>query len=100
MPIENWTEIGFAGLAAGILWMTFKWLTNELNKKIDDLQDIIIKLIDAKNVLKESISDHELKMLEKFSEMADNTTDQLNYIESKLGNGRGSKQRRKAVTRK
>ena len=47
MPIENWTEIGFAGLAAGILWMTFKWMTNELNKKIDDLQDIIIKLIDA-----------------------------------------------------
>ena len=44
MPIENWTEIGFAGLAAGILWMTFKWMTNELNKKIDDLQDIIIKL--------------------------------------------------------
>jgi hypothetical protein len=38
-------------------------------------------------------------MLEKFSEMADNTTDQLNYIESKLGNGRGSKQRRKAGTR-
>mgnify|MGYP003139332264 FL=1 len=94
--IENWTEIGFAGLAAGILWMTFKWMTNELNKKIDDLHQIIIKLIDAKNLLKEAISDHELKMLEKFSEMADATTDQLNYIESKLGNGRGSKQRRKA----
>ena len=49
--IENWTEIGFAGLAAGILWMTFKWMTNELNKKIDDLHDIIVKLIDAKNVI-------------------------------------------------
>ena len=48
--IENWTEIGFAGLAAGILWMTYKWMTNELNKKIDDLHDIIIKLInDLKN---------------------------------------------------
>ena len=49
--MENWTEVGFAGLAAGILWMTFKWMTSELNKKIDDLHDIIIKLIDAKNVM-------------------------------------------------
>ena len=83
--IENWTEIGFAGLAAGILWMTFKWMTNELNKKIDDLHDIIIKLIDAKNV-----------MVDKFQELNDEVTDQLNYIEAKVGNGRGSRQRRKA----
>lgn len=83
--IENWTEIGFAGLAAGILWMTFKWMTSELNKKIDDLQAIIIKLIDAKNI-----------MVDKFQELNDEITDQLNYIEAKLGNGRGSKQKRKA----
>tara|TARA_R100000908_G_scaffold64857_2_gene50332 strand:- start:466 stop:723 length:258 start_codon:yes stop_codon:yes gene_type:complete len=83
--VENWTEVGFAGLAAGILWMTFKWMTNELNKKIDDLHDIIIKLIDAKNV-----------MVDKFQELNDEVTDQLNYIEAKVGNGRGSKQRRKA----
>ena len=86
--IENWTEIGFAGLAAGILWMTFKWMTNQLNKKIDDLHDIIIKLIDAKNV-----------MVDKFQELNDEVTDQLNYIEAKLGNGRGSKQKRKANKR-
>ena len=85
MGIENWTEIGFAGLAAGILWMTFKWMTNELNKKIDDLHDIIVKLIDAKNV-----------MTDKFQELNDVVTDQLNYIEAKIGNGRGSKQSRKA----
>lgn len=83
--MENWTEVGFAGLAAGILWMTFKWMTNELNKKIDDLHDIIIKLIDAKNV-----------MVDKYQELNDEITDQLNYIEAKLGNGRGSKQKRKA----
>lgn len=83
--IENWTEIGFAGLAAGILWMTFKWMTNELNKKIDDLHVIIVKLIDAKNI-----------MVDKFQELNDEVTDQLNYIEAKLGNGRGSKQKRKA----
>ena len=83
--MENWTEVGFAGLAAGILWMTFKWMTSELNKKIDDLHDIIIKLIDAKNV-----------MVDKFQELNDELTDQLNYIEAKIGNGRGSKQRRKA----
>ena len=83
--IENWTEIGFAGLAAGILWMTFKWMTNELNKKIDDLHTIIIKLIDAKNV-----------MVDKFQELNDEVTDQLNYIEAKMGNGRGSKQKRKS----
>jgi len=85
MGIENWTEIGFAGLAAGILWMTFKWMTNELNKKIDDLHDIIVKLIDAKNV-----------MTNKFQELNDEVTDQLNYIEAKIGNGRGSKQSRRA----
>ena len=85
MGIENWTEIGFEGLAAGILWMTFKWMTNELNKKIDDLHDIIVKLIDAKN-----------GMVDKFQELNDEVTDQLNYIEAKIGNGRGSKQRRKA----
>lgn len=85
MGVENWTEIGFAGLAAGILWMTFKWMTNELNKKIDDLHQIIIKLIDSKN-----------SMVDKFQELNDEVTDQLNYIEAKLGNGRGSKQRRRA----
>ncbi len=85
MGVENWTEIGFAGLAAGILWMTFKWMTNELNKKIDDLHSIIVKLIDAKNV-----------MTDKFQELNDEVTDQLNYIEAKIGNGRGSKQSRKA----
>ena len=84
--MENWTEVGFAGLAAGILWMTFKWMTSELNKKIDDLHQIIIKLIDSKNV-----------MIEKFAELNDELTDQLNYIEAKIGNGRGSKQRRKAT---
>ena len=83
--MENWTEIGFAGLSATILFMTFKWMTSELNKKIDDLQDIIIKLIDAKNT-----------MVDKFQELNDEVTDQLNYIEAKIGNGRGSKQRRKA----
>ena len=83
--IENWTEIGFAGLCAGILWFTFKWMTGQLNKKIDDLQAIIIKLIDAKN-----------DMVDKFQELNDEVTDQLNYIEAKLGNGRGSKQKRKA----
>jgi|TARA_R110000782_G_C14609072_1_gene391946 hypothetical protein len=83
--MENWTEVGFAGLAAGILWMTFKWMTSELNKKIDDLHDIIIKLIDAKNV-----------MVDKFQLLNDEVTDQLNYIEAKIGNGRGSKQKRKA----
>ena len=84
--MENWTEVGFAGLAAGILWMTFKWMTSELNKKIDDLHQIIIKLIDSKNV-----------MIEKFADLNDELTDQLNYIEAKIGNGRGSKQRRKAT---
>ena len=83
MP-EQCVELGFAGLSATILFMTFKWMTNELNKKIDDLHDIIIKLIDAKNV-----------MVDKFQELNDEVTDQLNYIEAKLGNGRGSKQRRR-----
>lgn len=83
--MENWTEVGFAGLAAGILWMTFKWMTSELNKKIDDLHQIIIKLIDSKNV-----------MIEKFAELNDELTDQLNYIEAKIGNGRGSKQSRRS----
>ena len=84
MP-EQWVELGFAGLSATILFMTFKWMTNELNKKIDDLHDIIIKLIDAKNV-----------MVDKFQELNDEVTDQLNYIEAKLGIGRGSKQRRRS----
>ena len=83
MP-EQWVELGFAGLSATILFMTFIWMTNELNKKIDDLHEIIIKLIDAKNV-----------MVDKFQVLNDEVTDQLNYIEAKLGNGRGSKQRRR-----
>tara|TARA_Y100001973_G_scaffold20222_1_gene29823 strand:- start:1330 stop:1590 length:261 start_codon:yes stop_codon:yes gene_type:complete len=84
MP-EQWIEIGFAGLSATILFMTFKWMTSELNKKIDDLHAIVIKLIDAKNL-----------MMDKFQDLNDEVTDQLNYIEAKLGNGRGSKQRRKS----
>jgi len=85
MSFESFETIGFAGLSALLLWSVFKWMTGELNKKIDDLHDIIIKLIDAKN-----------GMVDKFQELNDEITDQLNYIEAKLGNGRGSKQRRKA----
>ena len=89
MPdISNFAELGFAGLCAVLLFGVFKWMTGELNKKIDDLQEIIIKLIDAKNV-----------MVDKFQELNDEVTDQLNYIEAKIGNGRGSKQKRKANKR-
>ena len=45
------------------------------------------ELIDAKNEMKN-----------EFKELNDEVTDQLNYIEAKLGNGRGSKQRRKSGT--
>ena len=38
-------------------------------------------------------------MVDKFQELNDEVTDQLNYIEAKLGNGRGSKQKRKANKR-
>ena len=82
---ENFAEIGFAGLSAVLLFGLFKWLTGELSRKIDGLEAIIIKLIDAKN-----------SNNEKFQELNDEITDHLNYIEAKLGNGRGSKQRRKA----
>ena len=82
---EGIAELGFAGLAAVLLFGLFKWLTGELTKKIDGLEAIIIKLIDAKN-----------SNNEKFQELNDKITDHLNYIEAKLGNGRGSKQRRKA----
>ena len=46
---EGIAELGFAGLAAVLLFGLFKWLTGELTKKIDGLEAIIIKLIDAKN---------------------------------------------------
>ena len=82
---EGIAELGFAGLAAVLLFGLFKWLTGELTKKMDGLEAIIIKLIDAKN-----------SNNEKFQELNDEITDHLNYIEAKLGNGRGSKQRRKA----
>ena len=85
--IEGIAELGFAGLAAVLLFGVFKWMTGELTKKIDNLQSIIIKLIDAKNDMKN-----------EFKELNDEVTDQLNYIEAKLGNGRGSKQRRKSGT--
>ena len=49
---EGIAELGFAGLAAILLFGVFKWMTGELTKKIDNLQDIIIKLIDAKNEMK------------------------------------------------
>ena len=84
---EGIAELGFAGLAAVLLFGVVKWMTGELTKKIDNLQSIIIKLIDAKNDMKN-----------EFKELNDEVTDQLNYIEAKLGNGRGSKQRRKSGT--
>ncbi len=85
MSFESFEAIGFAGLSALLLWSVFKWMTGELNKKIDDLHEIIIKLIDAKNV-----------MVDKFQILNDEITDQLNYIEAKIGNGRGSKQKRRS----
>lgn len=83
--MEGIAELGFAGLAAVLLFTVFKWMTGELTRKIDRLEGIIIKLIDSKNDMKD-----------EFKELNDEVTDQLNYIEAKLGNGRGSKQKRKA----
>ena len=83
--MEGIAELGFAGLAAVLLFTVFKWMTGELTKKLDRLEGIIIKLIDSKNDMKD-----------EFKELNDEVTDQLNYIEAKLGNGRGSKQKRKA----
>lgn len=85
MPIDNIAELGFAGLSAVLLFGLFKFITSELTKKLDRLEAIIIKLIDSKNEMKN-----------EFKELNDEVTDQLNYIEAKLGNGRGSKQKRKA----
>ncbi len=83
--MEGIAELGFAGLAAVLLFTVFKWMTGELTKKLDRLESIIIKLIDSKNSMKD-----------EFKELNDEVTDQLNYIEAKIGNGRGSKQKRKA----
>ena len=83
--MEGIAELGFAGLAAVLLFTVFKWMTGELTKKIDRLESIIIKLIDSKNSMKD-----------EFQQLNDEVTDQLNYIEAKIGNGRGSKQKRKA----
>ena len=98
MPIDprNFAEIGFAGLSAVLLFGVFRWMTGELNKKIDDLHQIIIKLIDSKNALKDSINEDITELMKSISHLDDETTNHLNYIESKLGNGRGSKQRRKS----
>jgi len=98
VPIDpsNFAEIGFAGLSAVLLFGVFRWMTGELNKKIDDLHQIIIKLIDSKNALKDSINEDITELMKSISHLDDETTNHLNYIESKLGNGRGSKQRRKS----
>ena len=98
MPIDpiNFAEIGFAGLSAVLLFGVFRWMTGELNKKIDDLHQIIIKLIDSKNELKDSINNDITELMKSIGHLDDETTNHLNYIESKLGNGRGSKQRRKS----
>ena len=98
MPIDpsNFAEIGFAGLSAVLLFGVCRWMTGELNKKIDDLHQIIIKLIDSKNELKDSINNDITELMKSIGHLDDETTNHLNYIESKLGNGRGSKQRRKS----
>ena len=98
MPIDpsNFAEIGIAGLSAVLLFGVFRWMTGELNKKIDDLHQIIIKLIDSKNELKDSINNDITELMKSIGHLDDETTNHLNYIESKLGNGRGSKQRRKS----
>ena len=74
--MEGIAELGFAGLAAVLLFTVFKWMTGELTKKLDRLESIIIKLIDSKNSMKD-----------EFKELNDEVTDQLNYIEAKIGNG-------------
>ena len=97
MPdISNFAELGFAGLCAVLLFGVFKWMTGELNKKIDDLQEIIIKLIDAKNEMKDSFSEDMKELGKQINHLDDETTNHLNYIESKLGNGRGSPRKRRS----
>ena len=39
--MEGIAELGFAGLAAVLLFTVFKWMTGELTKKIDRLEGII-----------------------------------------------------------
>jgi chromosome segregation ATPase len=83
VPIDpsNFAEIGFAGLSAVLLFGVFRWMTGELNKKIDDLHQIIIKLIDSKNALKDSINEDITELMKSISHLDDETTNHLNYIE-------------------
>lgn len=70
---NGYVEYGFAGLAAFLLFMVFKFMTKELNNKMDNQYGIIVKLIDAKNLLIKEIQENNTLL-----------ASELNYIKGKL----------------
>ena len=55
MNLEMLTELSATALVGALLYMMFKYLTKDLSSEIKNQYDIIVKLIDKINKLKETI---------------------------------------------
>jgi hypothetical protein len=55
MNLEMLTELSATALVGALLYMMFKYLTKDLSGEIKNQYDIIVKLIDKINKLKETI---------------------------------------------
>jgi hypothetical protein len=55
MNLEMLTELSATALVGALLYMMFKYLTKDLSGEIKNQYDIIVKLIDKVNKLKETI---------------------------------------------
>lgn len=56
MSPELWMEMGATGVVAILLVMMFKYLTKDLSGELSKQYDIIVKLIDKVNDLKDTIN--------------------------------------------
>ena len=56
MSPELWMEMGSTGVVAILLVMMFKYLTKDLSGELSKQYDIIVKLIDKVNDLKDTIN--------------------------------------------
>ena len=55
MNLDMLTELSATALVGALLYMMFKYLTKDLSSEIKNQYDIIVKLIDKINKLKETI---------------------------------------------
>lgn len=81
---SNYTEMGFAGLAAVLLFMVFKFITKEISGKLDNQYNIIVKLIESRDKQNDKMTETKEAVVAKIHEMELSINKNLSYMKGRI----------------